>query len=469
MEFDTVTFPVTFAHSNLIPVTDTISKGRCHIFYKGLNRNGSYISDEFADKLVATLPYTPVKGIYEADPFDEESGDYTDHGNFRTEGRIYGIVPQNPNFAWEKHLDKDGVTREYASCDVYVYTGIYQEEAQKIFERPQSMELYIPSIKGYWDVVDGRKCFRYLEASFLGLQVLGQQVEPCFEGSEFFTLVDDLKNFVQNIDTNSFKDKDGGEEQMFIFKNVSDQFNLIWSLLNPNYSKENDTEINYIVLSVDENFALAKRLEDNTFVKVAFSKAEDSEEITLGEITPCYILEVNEAENNSLQIVKEKNNGSFEKAEETFEKVTSLTEENSALSEKNSEFEQKIVEKDETISTLTTERDKAVSDFTTLQEANSEVIKERDSLKEFKLNAENAEKMSLINTYTNKISEDEINNFKAKIGEFSYADLKKELAFAFVEANPSIFTKDKEKEPSYTPKESSANVGIDAILEKYKK
>lgn len=61
-----------------------LSQARCRIFYKGANRNGTYITDEFAESLISTLPYVPVKGIY-----DSMAGDYTDHGRERYEGRIY--------------------------------------------------------------------------------------------------------------------------------------------------------------------------------------------------------------------------------------------------------------------------------------------------------------------------------------------------------------------------------------------
>ena len=61
-------FPVT-VYGNLEKYNETISKGRCRIFYKYGNRNGTYITDEFAEKLLATVPYAPVKGI-----FDTEEG-----------------------------------------------------------------------------------------------------------------------------------------------------------------------------------------------------------------------------------------------------------------------------------------------------------------------------------------------------------------------------------------------------------
>jgi len=60
-------------YGELNKYNEVLSKARCRIFYKYENRNGTYITDEFAEKLISSLPYVPVKGIYS----DE---DYTDHG-----------------------------------------------------------------------------------------------------------------------------------------------------------------------------------------------------------------------------------------------------------------------------------------------------------------------------------------------------------------------------------------------------
>ena len=51
--------PVDFdvqVYGDLQPYSNTISKARVRIFYRGLNRNYSYISDEFAEKLISSLP-----------------------------------------------------------------------------------------------------------------------------------------------------------------------------------------------------------------------------------------------------------------------------------------------------------------------------------------------------------------------------------------------------------------------------
>ena len=93
-------FPVT-VYGNLTKYSDTISKARVRIFYRGSNRNGTYISDEFAEKLLSTISYSPVKGI-----FEELEDDFSDHGTERDLGRIYGVVPESHNFAWEKFLDE---------------------------------------------------------------------------------------------------------------------------------------------------------------------------------------------------------------------------------------------------------------------------------------------------------------------------------------------------------------------------
>ena len=57
---DIKNFSVTI-YGDLEKYNETISKARCRIFYKGLNRNGSYITDEFAENLLSTISYVPGK------------------------------------------------------------------------------------------------------------------------------------------------------------------------------------------------------------------------------------------------------------------------------------------------------------------------------------------------------------------------------------------------------------------------
>jgi hypothetical protein len=53
-------FPVT-VYGKMERFSDTITRGRCRVFYKGHNRNGTYISDAFAQKLIDSAIYAPIK------------------------------------------------------------------------------------------------------------------------------------------------------------------------------------------------------------------------------------------------------------------------------------------------------------------------------------------------------------------------------------------------------------------------
>lgn len=142
MEKQIPTLFKAYPEGNFEQVTPLISKGKLSIFYKYKNRNKGYITDEFAEKLISTLPYVPVVGIY-----DEDKGDFLSHNRDRNVARIYGLVPENPNGQWMTKVDDDGVERTYYVVDVYLYTGRL-DDANKIIGNPQSLELDIDSIKG---------------------------------------------------------------------------------------------------------------------------------------------------------------------------------------------------------------------------------------------------------------------------------------------------------------------------------
>ena len=148
-------------YGELNQYNEVLSKARCRIFYKYENRNGTYITDEFADKLLSSLSYVPVKGIYQGE-------DYTDHGQQRDQGRIYGIVPENPNISWEDFLDDDGITRTYACTDVLIFTALYKE-ANEIIGKSQSMELYAPSLKYHEAIIHNKRYVVFDDGCFLGL------------------------------------------------------------------------------------------------------------------------------------------------------------------------------------------------------------------------------------------------------------------------------------------------------------
>lgn len=452
---------------NLEKVSETISKARVSIFYKGLNRNRTYITEEFAEKLISTLDYTPIKGIY-----DELDGDFLDHGVARSNGRIYGIVPKDNNFAWEERLDKDGVKRTYACADVYLYTGIY-EEAKEIIGKSQSMELYQPSLKGEWKVIEGERCFVFSEGCFLGLQALGEDVEPCFEGAAFFSLMNDLKEMynklysVFQIDTQK-----GGHNNMpnVCFKlSDNEKADAIFQLLNPNYNEEGNWELNCLLCEVYDDYALIYDLKHKEYQRVAYTKDDKEDSVVLGDRKKYYIVDITEEEKIALDALHAMNGSTFEHLDE---KVSNLEQE-------KANFEQKNEELNNSIATLITEKATAEEALevannslnelqTSLNTANNNIASlqsELETLKDYKLNIEKQEKEAIISQYEDLLSEEILNEYIQKLEEIDKETLAKELAYTLVQSNPTVFT----KTPQFLPKSNTPKSGIESILDNYKK
>ena len=441
-------------YGELNKYNEVLSKARCRIFYKYENRNGTYITDEFAEKLISSLPYVPVKGIYS----DE---DYTDHGARRDQGRIYGIVPENPNVAWEEFTDDDGITRTYACTDVLIFTAIY-EEANDIIGKSQSMELYPPSLKYHEAIVHNKRYIVFDDGCFLGLQVLGDKVEPCFEGASFYTLQSTIEYTINQIK------KYGGTKMPKINFKLSDdaKFSALWALLNPEFNEEGNWTISYGISAVYDDYALAVNYETGEMNRVYYSKNDENDMVELGEIVKCYIVDVTENEKSTLDTLRSLNGNTYElvsdvltNAQENFEKV--------------SEFSTKIEELNETVSTLTTERDNAnasIGEYTTQVETANGTInslnEELNTLKEFKLNIETKQKEAVIDEYVENLSEEIIETYRAKISEYSVEELDMRLAYELKKTNSSIFTKNSDE--GIVPKDTQTG-GITAILSKYKK
>ena len=472
-------FPVT-VYGNLEKYNDTISKGRCRIFYKGGNRNGTYITDEFAEKLLSSIPYAPVKGIYE-----REEGDYTDHGEARNEGRIYGIVPENPNITWEEHEDEDGEIRTYACVDVLIFTGLYSE-ANEIVGKGQSMEIYPPSIKGSWKIVNGRKYFVFEAGHFLGLQVLGDDVEPCFEGAAFFTLYEDLKKLL-NQTTYNLNAHNGGKKKMLNYK-LSDnaKFNALWSLLNTNYNEAGNWLIEYDICEIYDEYAVVKNYSEGTWERVYYAKDDATDSLEITSKARCYFVDITETEKNALEALHEMNNNTYENIDVNYQSAKDeIAQVNTTLDNKIAEFEtlqqdynlkveeitefnSKIEELNGSISTLITDRDNAAQQIESLQATINSLTAENETLNSFKMDIEKQQKQAIVSKYAELLDEEVLNSYTTKMDEFTIQQLDKELAYELVSANQSVFTSN--GQPSgFIPKDEPAVGGLEEILSKYSK
>ena len=436
-------------YGEMTKYNDVLSKARCRIFYKYGNRNGTYITDEFADKLLSSVAYTPVKGIYDGD-------DFTDHGEDNSEGKIYGIVPENPNVAWEKHVDEDGVEREYACVDVLIFSELY-EEAKDIVSKAQSMELFRKTLKYHQAVIDGQKWFVFDDGCFFGLQVLGEDVEPCFEGAAFYSLKENIEKVIFELDKIN---NDLEEQTMKINFKLSNRevFDAIWSLLNTEFNEENDWIVKYSILDVYDDYAFVYNYETGNYARAYYTKNDEDNSVVIDSIDePRFIIDVSENELNTINTLRALNGDTYElvsdeltNAHDNFEKVV--------------EFSTKIEELTAQNSTLTVEKDK-------LAQANSSLQSERDSLAEENQELqtrcssyEKSAKDAIVEQYVGQLAEEILDQYRQNYDNYSVVDLDKELAYQLKCANPSVFS----KAPAYLPVDQPLT-GIEQILSKYDK
>lgn len=200
-----------FINLQPLEINPLMSSCEIKVLYIGENRNHSYITKDVATEMAKTLRGAPIVGYYK-----EEKEDFADHGEkiiFDDEGvkfecmtKPYGFVAPDAEVWFQKFDDTDEfgnvTTREYLMTTGYLWTGQYEECKSVIDQgKPQSMELDEESLEGHWSTNSntGMDFFIINDAIFSKLCILGDDVEPCFEGSRItanevsktFTKMDD--------------------------------------------------------------------------------------------------------------------------------------------------------------------------------------------------------------------------------------------------------------------------------------
>lgn len=206
-----------FINLQPLDINPLMSKCEIKVLYIGENRNHSFITKDVATEMSKTLRGAPIVGYYK-----EENQDFRDHGDqiiidekgiqFKCLTKPYGFVSPDAKVWFQKFEDTDDfgnkIVREYLMTTGFLWTGQF-EEAKLATEqgRPHSMELDKDTLDGYWseNVNTKMELFIVNDAIFSKLCILGDDVEPCFEGSSVtapnvstnFSKVDD--NFKQTL------------------------------------------------------------------------------------------------------------------------------------------------------------------------------------------------------------------------------------------------------------------------------
>ena len=200
-----------FINLKPLDINPLMSSCEIKVLYLGENRNRSYITEEVATEMAKTLRGAPIVGY-----FRKEKEDFADHGNrmiiddegikFECMTKPYGFVDPAAKVWFQTFEDTDEfgnkVTRKYLMTTGYLWTGQYEECKVAAEEgRPHSMELDEDTLVGHWATnrESGMDFFIINDAIFSKLCILGDDVEPCFEGSSVtapkvssnFTKIDD--------------------------------------------------------------------------------------------------------------------------------------------------------------------------------------------------------------------------------------------------------------------------------------
>jgi hypothetical protein len=178
------------------------------------------ITKDVAREMANSLPGCPIVGYYNKEEKDFEEHNKTidiSNGKFViTDTTVpYGFVDLGAKVWFQKFVD-DGMTeREYMVTEGYIWTGQFPE-AQRIFEQGnnQSMELDEETLNTTWakDENGNLQFFIINEAIISKLCILGEDVEPCFEGSQIraefsfeegfkerlFSMIEEVKELLLN-------------------------------------------------------------------------------------------------------------------------------------------------------------------------------------------------------------------------------------------------------------------------------
>ena len=339
---------------NITSISPLISKCEVKVLYLGENRNRSFISKETAMEMAQTLPGTPIVGYY-----SEKKEDFGDHGEqmiidgdgiqFNCLTKPYGFVPTDTKVWFKEFEDTDDfgnkVLREYLMCEGYLWTEQYEEAKKVINEgRPHSMELDENTLKGHWSTDNNRgiEFFIINDAIFSKLCILGEDVEPCFEGSSvtspdvsstftkdnkvfantLFTMMKELKEL-----TYSLQEDKGGTQMEDSTQNVTPVENEIVpeEILKNTENLEESQDKNVSEEMPENNISTeeyAKKEEDSEEEKKEENSEDDNKEEDDDEEKP-----------KNEHTLEEKYALLEQELEETKNKYAALEEENKALVE----------------------------------------------------------------------------------------------------------------------------------------
>ncbi len=391
-----------------LDINPLMSECSIKVFYLGKNRNGSYIDKKAALEMSKTLRGCPIVGAYL-----ENKEDFGDHGDVITieDGEIhfscktvpYGFVAPDARI-WFQTFDDindfgDKIEREYLMTTGYLWTDQYPESKKVIEEgKGQSMELDGKNLKGHWATDDntGLEFFIINDAVFSKLCILGDNVEPCYEGAS-----------ITDVENHFSKDSEF----------TATLFAMIQELNQTLYSKGG------VAMEDSQENKLEEEEVETQFVKTQFDGEDAGSESTDSST------EDTQTENDQTDDTQDEDNQSEE----------SQTGDNDQTSDEETQEEND--DDDEALNSDVSKSRKELEQHSLVSEEFEIMKKELAELRAFKLSIENKQKDALIAKYHMLTDEDKADIITNK-EKYSLEQIEEKLALIYVHKNVDFSTVD---------------------------
>ena len=431
---------------NIQPLNPLISKCEIKVLYTGKNRNRSFISKEVATKMANSLPGTPIVGQY-----FYQTGDFGDHGEeelviddkgirFIKSTVPYGFVATDAKVWWQNFVDKDGVEREYLLTEGYLWTGRYPD-CKRIIEKGnhQSMELDRDSLVGEWSKISGEwskfendehEYFIISDAVFSALCILGEEVEPCFEGAN----ITKKGGIMYSLDRDEFKEK-----MLDFMADLKDALNNLGYEGGKQVENLNNPTIETPVVETPEVEAITEPVVEETVVEevVETPEAVEGAEAAEGE-------ESSEGVEEDFAKKKEEDEANEEDSNSEDKKESNSEEEDEKEKKKNYSLEE-VVEYQE----LLTKYAELEGQFNAISEELNSIKPEYNKLKEKAIEAEEKAKEDMIDSFY-MLSEEDKAEVRANKANFSLEDIEAKLSVICVRKKVNFDLEDSSKNEDNT-------------------
>ena len=466
--------PVEFI--NITPYNPLISKCEIKVCYVGdkPNRNRSIITKEVAKKMANSLPGCPIVGYY-----NEHEEDFEEHnrqieianGKFtiRDTTRPYGFVDLNAKVWFQKFIDDEQFEREYLMTEGWLWTKQYKESQRCVDEgNNHSMELDEETLDAFWteDKKGNPEFFIINEAIISKLCILGDEAEPCFEGSTItkptieFSFDDGFKQELRSMMDELRELLNKGGEKVFSRYNV-EIGDALWTALY-NHVEANLAEMTIEGVFEDEQvFAVLKNGEE--YVKLncslnaetnEYSFAEDTEVIEYTpEEEPQFSTEAiaeykaKKEEEKKAKENKTKENNSDNDSEEKCSKCGKPKDECTCEDEEEDDKKKKKkynLEEVEEYTELVDRYSTLENDFNNLKAEKEALENEISGLKAFKAEIEKKEKQAMIDSFY-MLSDEDKKDVTENIETYSLSDIEAKLSVICVR-NKVSFDLDENKD-----------------------